>query len=292
MSFVGHRFLREIIGGVLGNIVSPYMRDEICLKDQLGQTATIINAPAPEMFPERCSHLVRNYGPEDDILTAKRENKVEFQKRMGLNIDPEAILLYWPSRLDPYQKGVHLLAEIAQWFVIAHQEVQIAIVGDGVGSDRTHEDICGRIACASNGRIAYQRFQEPLSVLGFAAASDVFGASLYEPCGQIDQIGNLFGATATNRDTGGYHDKIEELALRTDGAPEDLGNGFLFRDYDAGGLWYGLARSVAFHRRQPEIREAQLRRIMREARETHSLERMIDSYMAIYERLNNNVPLM
>jgi magnesium-transporting ATPase (P-type) len=51
-------------------------------------------------------------------------------------------------------------------------------------------------------------------MLGYAAAHDVFGASLYEPCGQIDQVGNLFGATATNRDTGGYHDKIRELRLK------------------------------------------------------------------------------
>jgi glycogen synthase len=287
VSFVGHRFLREIIDGDHGhNIITPYIREEIRLKDQLGQTATVLNAPAPEMYPERCSHLARNYGPEDDILAAKRDNLAEFQKRTGLNIDPGAILLYWPSRLDPSQKGIHLLEEIAQRFVTAHRDVQIAIVGDGVGSDHTHEAICGRIACASNGSIAYQRFDEPLSMLGFAAASDVFGASLYEPCGQIDQIGNLCGATATNRDTGGYHDKIEELAFRTDGAPEDRGNGFLFRDYDAGGLWYGLARSVAFHRRPPEIREAQIRRIMRETREVHSLERMIDGYLAIYERIN------
>ena len=60
-------------------------------------------------------------------------------------------------------------------------------------------------------------------MLGFAAASDVFGASLYEPCGQIDQVGNLFGATATNRDTGGYHDKILELALSDDGGTADRG---------------------------------------------------------------------
>ncbi|MEI7673964.1 MAG: hypothetical protein WCK00_17800, partial [Deltaproteobacteria bacterium] len=242
--------------------------------------------PAPEMFPERCSHLVRNYGPGDDILAAKRANLGEFQKRTGLNIDPGAILLYWPSRLDPSQKGVHLLEEVAPWFVKANPDVQIAIIGDGVGGDRTHEEICGRIAWASGGRIAYQPFQEPLSVLGFAAASDVFGASLYEPCGQIDQIGNLFGATATNRDTGGYHDKIEELALTVDGAPKDRGNGFLFRDYDAGGLWYGLARSVGFHRLPPELREIQLRRIMRETREIHNLDRMIDGYMAIYARIN------
>jgi len=129
-------------------------------------------------------------------------------------------------------------------------------------------------------------------MLGFAAANDVFGASLFEPCGQIDQIGNLYGATATNRDTGGYHDKIEELALQTDDAPEDRGNGFLFRDYDTGGLWYGLARSVAFHRRPPELREAQLRRIMRETGEKHSLEGMIDGYMTLYERINGGQPLV
>ena len=294
VSFVGHRFLREIIDDDIGNNlpISACVREEIRLKDKAGQTTTILNAPAPEMYPERCSHLVRNYGPSDDILAAKRDNLMEFQKKTGLKIDSEAILLYWPSRLDPSQKGIHLLEEIAQWFVIAHPDVQIAIVGDGVGADRTHEDICGRIAYASNGSIAYQRFQEPLSVLGFAAASDVFGASLYEPCGQIDQIGNLFGATATNRDTGGYHDKIEELTVRVDGATEDRGNGFLFRDYDAGGLWYGLARSVGFHRQRSEVRESQLRRIMRDTRRTHSLERMIDGYMAIYERLNGGQPLM
>jgi glycogen synthase len=72
---------------------------------------------------------------------------------------------------------------------------------------------------------------------------------------------------AANRDTGGYHDKIEEMTLQIDGALEDRGNGFLFRDYDTGGLWYGLARSVAFHRRQPELREAQIRRIMWETGE-------------------------
>jgi len=66
-------------------------------------------------------------------------------------------------------------------------------------------------------------------MLGYAAASDVFGASLYEPFGQIDLVGNLYGATATNRDTGGYHDKITPLRLKTLGAPEDTGNGVLFR---------------------------------------------------------------
>ncbi|MDI6726572.1 MAG: glycogen/starch synthase [Smithellaceae bacterium] len=290
VSFVSSRFLQEIIDGELA-FISPSLREEVRIKHQYGQTATIINAPAPGVYPECCSDLVRNYGPDDDILAAKRENLVEFQKRTGLNVDPGAILLYWPSRLDPIQKGVHLLEGIAQGFVEAHEGVQIAIVGNGVGTGRAHEEICGRIAWASGGRITYQRFQESLSMLGFAAASDVFGASLYEPCGQIDQVGNLYGATTTNRNTGGYHDKIRELNLQADGAPEDQGNGFLFRDYDQGGLWYGLASSVAFHRRPPEVRETQLRRIMRESREKYSLERMIDGYIALYEQINGGQPL-
>jgi glycogen synthase len=128
-------------------------------------------------------------------------------------------------------------------------------------------------------------------MLGFAAAGDVFGASLYEPCGQIDQVGNLFGATSTNRDTGGYHDKIQELALIEDGALADSGNGFLFRDYDTGGLWYGLEKSVRFHRRPREIREKQIKRIMREARLQHDPEVMIEKYINAYKRLNGGKPL-
>jgi glycogen synthase len=294
VNFVGYHFLRELIDGHFADssIIPWSVREEVRHKHDHGQTTVIVNAPAQGMHPEHCPHLAKNYGPEDNILAAKRDNLVAFQKTTGLNTDPEAILLYWPSRLDPSQKGIQLLEDIAQRFVNAHGDVQIAIVGDGVGRDRTHEENCGRIACASGGKIAYHRFSEPLSMLGFAAASDVFGASLYEPCGQIDQIGNLCGATATNRDTGGYHDKIVDMEWQVDGAPEDRGNGFLFRDYDAGGLWYGLSRTVAFHRRPPEFREVQIRRIMRATRERYSPQRMINSYMAVYERLNGGRPLI
>ena len=269
----------------------PSVRQEIKVKYEHGSAMAIINSPSHALYPENCTHLARRFGPDDNILEAKRENLAEFQRRTGLKVDPKAILLYWPSRLDPAQKGIHLLEEIAHSFVIDHGDVQIAIVGDGVGNDRTHEEICGSIAWSSGGKIAYHRFNESLSMLGFAAANDVFGASLYEPCGQIDQIGNLHGATATNRDTGGYHDKIEDMALAADGAPQDAGNGFLFCDYDTGGLWYGLHRSVEFHRRPDDVRETQLKRIMRDARRKYSLDRMVDEYIAVYERLNGGVPL-
>lgn len=294
INFVGEQFLKEVVYDYFMDrpLVPPGVRTEVKAKYFHGTAIAIINAPPAYMYPERCDFCVEKFGPGDDVLAAKRINRVEFQKRMGLNVDPDAILLFWPSRLDPTQKGVDLLEQVAGPFAVDHPDVQIAIVGDGVGNDRTHVEILGRIAYASSGRIAYQPFSEELCMLGYAAASDVFGASLYEPCGQIDQVGNIFGATATNRDTGGYHDKIRELRLKIAGAPQDVGNGFLFRDYDARGLWYGLENSVRFHRRPPEVREPQLKRIMRETRQRYRLENMIAAYIRAYERINDGEPIV
>ena len=294
INFVGEKFLREVVEDYFldRDLVPPGVRQEVKEKYAHDAARAIINAPSSQMYPERCEALVRKYGPDDDILEAKRENLVAFQKKTGLNVNPDALLYFWPSRLDPFQKGVEILEQICVSFTQQNPDVQIAIVADGIGNDRTHVDILGGIAWGSGGRITCQPFNEELSLLGYAAACDVFGASLYEPCGQIDQVGNLFGATATNRDTGGYHDKIRKLRLKTNGAPQDVGNGFLFRDYDAGGLWYALEKSVAFHRMPAEVREKQIRRIMRESREQYSLGHMVAEYIRIYEKLNDGRPLV
>ena len=294
INFVGRSFLKEVVDDYFldRNIVPTSVRQEVKAKFYAGAAWSIINAPSTLIFPERCAHLTKNYAPDDDFLAAKRENLLAFQQRTGLWANPDAIFFYWPSRLDPIQKGVEILQQVALPFVLAHPEVQMAIVADGVGDNPFHRNALVEIALASQGRITYQPFSEELSLLGYAAAHDVFGASLYEPCGQIDQLGNIYGATATNRDTGGYHDKIRELKLKIDGAPQDVGNGFLFRDYDAGGLLYALEKSLSFHQRPPELREAQMRRIMKEAREEYDLGKMIAAYIRIYEKLNNGKPLI
>jgi glycogen synthase len=294
VNFVGKKFLMEVVEDYFLDrpIVPMSVRSEVKAKYYHDMARAIINAPSSNMYPERCEYCLRKYGPDDHIVEAKRENLVEFQKKTGLNADPNAILFFWPSRLDPSQKGVELLESIAWHFVNVHHDAQIAIVADGIGNDRTHAETLGKIACASNGRITYQPYSDEFSMMGYAAANDVFGSSLYEPCGQIDQVGNLFGATATNRNTGGFHDKIRELRLKIDGATQDVGNGFLFRDYDTGGLWYGLEKSLAFHRRPQKVREKQLKRIMREAREKYDLGNMIAEYIRIYEKLNGGRPLV
>jgi len=304
ISYVGEQFLREIVEDYFldRSIIPNSVRQETKYKAESGCAHVIPNGISPTLFPEnQVAHISLDepglaiaFGPDDDLVAAKRANLLKFQHQMQLNQDANAILLYWPSRLDPSQKGVELLEDIAQPLVEAFPGVQIAVLGDPVGSDFTHADIIGRIACSSGGRIAYHRFDEQLSLLGYAAATDVFGASLYEPFGQIDVMGNLYGATATNRDTGGYHDKITTLRLKAWGAPIDRGNGVLFKNYDSGGLWWGLARTVDNHRYFQQNRHEwvkQMQRIMKETRERWSLENMVARYITVYEQLNGNNPL-
>ena len=166
INFVGVRFLYEILEDYFldRSIISASVRQEIKAKYNHGATLAILNAPSRLMYPEVCPYLVKKYGPGDDVLAAKKENLVEFQKRTGLIVNPEAILFYWPSRLDPAQKGVELLEDIALRFVIENGDVQIAIVGDGVGREKKHEETLGRIAMASGGKISYHHFEESLSI--------------------------------------------------------------------------------------------------------------------------------
>jgi glycogen synthase len=298
VNYVGERFLEETTQDYfLDRQFIPWsVRQETKAKLQYGLVLAIPNGISPVMYPENQVEnsdidkpgLAKKYGINDNVIEAKKVNLIKFQKKTGLQVNSDAILLYWPSRLDQVQKGVELLEHIAMQFVIEHQDVQIAIVSNPIGDERTHAEIFGRIASVSGGKIIYRHFDDDLSILGYAAASDVFGASLYEPFGQIDVIGNLFGATATNRDTGGFHDKIVPLRLKTLGASKDIGNGVLFRDYNPGGLWWGLETAVQNHRyfrNNPKEWERQAKRIMKEARSKWDLSNMIDGYLAVYQRI-------
>ncbi len=298
VSFVGKKFLEETVKDYFTDrpIMPWSVRQEIKAKFRFGSVIAIPNGISPMTYPENQIEnpevdkpgLAKKFGISDNVVQAKKLNLVKFQKMTGLLVDPEAIFLYWPSRLDPTQKGIELLEDIALKFVIEHPDVQIGIVGNPIGCDRTHADILGRIACTSGGKITYQPFNNDLSILGYAAASDVFGASLYEPFGQIDAVGNLYGATATNRDTGGYHDKIVPLTLKKLGQHKDAGNGVLFKDYDPSGLWWGLDATVQIHRffrKDQKEWDTQAKRIMKEARSKWDLNNMIDGYLSAYQRL-------
>ena len=46
------------------------------------------------------------------IQKEKETHKNHLQERLGLEINPKAPLFFWPSRLDPVQKGCQLIADL------------------------------------------------------------------------------------------------------------------------------------------------------------------------------------
>jgi len=276
---VSPTFLEEIVNG-WHDFIPRALRGEIRNKYQAGCAAGILNAPDPSDNPETDPNLDVRYNA-DSHREAKRANKVSFQRKVGLEENPDAPLFFWPSRLDPAQKGPQLLTEILYRFMSRHwkQRVQVVLVANGVYQQpfldilRFHE---------LYGRLAVCDFNQSLSQLAYAASDFTLVPSLFEPCGLPQMVGQLYGSLPVVHDTGGLHDTVEHL----DPARE-TGNGFVFKIYDSRGLEWAMDKAVEFFKRPPEERERNVARIMREGRARFNHETCARSYIDIYEKMLN-----
>ena len=107
---VSPRFLWEIVEG--WHPVVPWsVREEIRNKYHAGCASGILNAPDASYNPKTDDSLVRNF-THKDFWDAKCENKIAFQQELGLDVNADAPLFFWPSRLDPVQKGPQLVTDI------------------------------------------------------------------------------------------------------------------------------------------------------------------------------------
>ncbi|MCX7591485.1 MAG: glycosyltransferase, partial [Kiritimatiellae bacterium] len=277
---VSPRFLEELVQG-WHDLVPPHVRTEIINKKNAGCAIGILNAPDPSYNPSIDQMIHHRYCAETHV-EGKRENKREFQRRLGLKEDPAVPLFFWPSRLDPQQKGCQLLAEILYEVVSAYwkEGLQVAFVANG-----PYQNVFRNIVRMHDfyERVAVCEFSEALSRLGYAAADFCLMPSLFEPCGLPQMISAIYGTLTVAHDTGGLHDTVSDLDVAT-----DSGNGFLFRVYDSRGLRWAIDQAMAFWRLPGEVKARQIARIMREgvARFNHEVtaKRYIELYEAMLER--------
>ena len=274
---VSPTFLNEIVDG-RHDFIPPHIRSEVTQKLYAGCAAGILNAPDNTFDPRTDPHLPANYWPETH-REGKRRNKSQFQRELGLEPDTAAPILFWPSRLDPVQKGCQLLAEILYDIVDAYwaDRLQIAIVANGPYQQVFHD-----IVARHNfyGRVAVCDFRDPLSHLGFAASDFMLMPSRFEPCGLPQMISTIYGALPIVHDTGGLHDTIRPLDL---GA--ETGNGFVFETYDAGGLRWAVDQAMDFHREPPELKARHIKRVMEEGAASFNHEVTAANYFDIYEKM-------
>jgi len=274
---VSPTFLREIVDG-WHSFVPDSIRNEIRGKFYAGCAAGILNAPDSADNPATDDKIPFKYGP-DDQREMKRKNKLALQHALGLEENPDAPLFFWPSRLDPVQKGPQLLADITYRFLDKYhaQGAQLAIVASGP-FQQPFWDI--QNFHGLHRRLAVHDFDGRLSQLGFAASDFTLMPSLFEPCGLPQMQAPIYGSLAIAHNTGGLHDTVEMLD-----ADRSTGNGFVFDTYDSNGLFWAMDQAMEFFKRPSEVRARETSRIMRESLQRFNHAECAKEYIKLYERM-------
>ncbi|MFZ4394221.1 MAG: glycogen synthase [Kiritimatiellia bacterium] len=274
---VSPTFLEEICRGWF-DFIPPYFRKEIVGKRNAGCATGILNAPDESYDPAVDDALEVKYSA-DTLAEGKRANKMAFQAKLGLDVDPDAALFFWPSRLDPIQKGPQLLTNILYRIVSRYwdRNLQVALVANGQHQGAFH-DVVRQYDLKD--RVAVCNFDERLSRLGYAAADFVLVPSLFEPCGLPQMVGSIYGSLPVVHDTGGLHDTVEHLT-----ADGKRGNGFVFQIYGSEGLEWAMDQAMEFHARPVSQKQTQIARIMRESKARFNHAVCARAYMDIYETM-------
>jgi len=274
---VSPRFLKEMVEGRHG-FVKSCMQQELANKCNAGCALGILNAPDPSYGPSIDEVQPCMYSATNHVL-GKKTNKLIFQKNLGLVQDTQAPIFFWPSRLDPAQKGCQLLADILYDVVARYwkQNLEIVFVADGE-FQRHFKDIVRYHNLFD--RVAICGFNERLARQAYAASDFVLMPSSFEPCGLPQMIGTIYGALPVAHDTGGIHDTVTHLDVS-----KDKGNGFLFKTFDSGGMSWAIDQAMQFYLMSPRQKERQIRRIMIESATTFNHQVTAQQYIDLYEKM-------
>ena len=234
--------------------VSPTYAHEITTADYGMGLEGLINARTADLVgivngidtavwnPETDPHIVRPYAPGS--LKQRAVNRAALAERFNLDQDDGPIFCV-VSRLT-WQKGIDLIAEVADWIV--EEGGKLAVLGSG---DQGLEGALLAAAARHRGRIGMViGYDEPLSHLMQAGADAILIPSRFEPCGLTQLYGLRYGCIPVVARTGGLADTVIDangaaLAAR-------VATGFQFTPINAEGLRQALRRVFkAWH--QPKI---------------------------------------
>ena len=277
---VSPSFLQEMMDG--RHVAGWGLCDVLRGKHRYGAASGILNAPDPDCSPEQDGRIVQRYGAADH-REAKRSNKLELQRQLGLEVDAEVPLLFWPSRLDPTQKGCGLLAHILYQVVNDYWGLGLQVVFVADGPFRPHFEHIVNFH-GLHKRIAVCGFEEGLSRQAYAASDFSLVPSAYEPCGLAQMVAMKYGSLPVVHKTGGLQDTVQHLSVE-----QRKGNGFVFETHDCGGLRWAIDEAIRFYLRPEAEREREISRIMRESAATFSPRATAEAYIKLYEQLSGRV---
>lgn len=181
--------------------------------------------------PETDKHIYVNFSV--DTIELKKENKNMLQKQLCLE-ERDVPMICMVSRLAN-QKGFDILACAMEQ--IMENDIQFVLLGTG---EKQYEDMFRYYEYRYKGRFSSCiMFDNALAQRIYASGDMFLMPSRFEPCGLGQMFSLRYGTVPIVRRTGGLADTVQQFNPET-----GTGNGFLFDNYDEGGILWALGEAL------------------------------------------------
>jgi starch synthase len=219
------------------------LRERSCdLSGILNGIDTSVWDPATDPHIPGCFYTDVSSGFESEVLQNRATNKAALQRRLGLQLAPDVLMLGVIGRLSS-KNGLDLLLENLP--TIVREGMQLVVLGSG--GDRSLQYRYRAAAQANPGRVSVTIGQdEGLAHLIQAGADALVVPSRFEPCGLTQLCALRYGTVPIVSRIGGLEDTVvdaDDLAITGGGQ-----TGFKFGPVTAENLAGVLQRACAtFH---------------------------------------------
>ncbi len=241
------------------------------LRARSDRLAGITNGVDYELWnPQTDPHIAATFSAKD--LTGKRACKRDLVRRFGLPEDLDRPIIAIISRLVS-QKGYDLIRQIAS-SILKTGSFFIAL---GAGA-KEYEDFLQRWHDSAPGQVGiYKGYAgEPLAHQIEAGADMFLMPSYYEPCGLNQMYSMRYGTVPIVRATGGLDDTVEDFNPN-----RGTGNGFKFREYNAGALLEKIREALYFYSKPDVWQKIQLNGMSMD----NSWEAAAQKYIGLYREI-------
>ncbi|MEM7816563.1 MAG: glycogen/starch synthase [Candidatus Aenigmatarchaeota archaeon] len=198
------------------------------LREKRDRLVGILNAIDYSVWDPKIDKLIyKNYSPLD--LENKYENKIKFQKELGLKVDKNILFLGMVSRLAE-QKGIDILSEALPQIL---KKYQVVILGFG---DEKYHTILKKLTTKFKKNFSLNlKFDEVLAHKIYAGCDCFLMPSKFEPCGLSQMISYKYATVPIVHHTGGLADTVIDV--------NEDGGGFVFHNYDPQDLIFTVERA-------------------------------------------------
>lgn len=212
------------------------------------------------------------YHFSDKTISNKKNNKLEIQKELGLDVDERKPMYILISRLTE-QKGLDLVTYILPQLM--DREMQLVVLG--IGDQKYEEAFAWYAKEHPNKMAALFRFDSRLSNRLYAAGDAMLVPSRFEPCGLTQMMAMRYGTLPIVRETGGLKDSVIPYNEFT-----GEGVGFSFANFNAHELLSTIDYSLSVWYDNPKAWTKMQRQAMKK---DYSWKASAKAYRKLYRQL-------